>query len=100
QSARNSKTGELLGDSSSCKSCHETVYKNWHVSRHRVAFTNPIYQESHARESSVWCVNCHSPMMRLGGNPQVLADRIQSEDGISCITCHVRNGKILTATAK
>jgi len=96
QSAHNMTTGEIYADSESCRSCHETIYENWYGSRHRVALTNPIYQESHARETSVWCVNCHAPFMRPGGNPEILSDRVQAADGISCITCHVREGKILT----
>lgn len=88
---------ERIADSAGCRSCHEQVYDNWAQSRHRVSFTNEIYKESHSREPSAWCVNCHAPFMKPGGDPNRLADRVQAEDGISCITCHVRDGLMLTA---
>ncbi|MBX7059651.1 MAG: cytochrome c family protein [Leptospirales bacterium] len=88
---------KLLASSAGCRSCHQQVYDNWRQSRHRVAFSNPLYQEAHEREPSVWCLNCHAPFVRPGGEPQRIADRVQAEDGISCITCHVRDGRVLTA---
>ncbi|MCB1323086.1 MAG: hypothetical protein KDK34_22710 [Leptospiraceae bacterium] len=90
--------GELLVDSSDCRECHTTVYDNWYASRHRVAFTNELYQESHAREPSVWCVNCHAPFMRPEGDPEISQDRVQVADGISCMVCHVRDNRILTGS--
>lgn len=83
--------------SAGCKSCHETIYKNWYSSRHRVAFTNELYQEAHKREPSAWCLNCHSPFLKPGGDSSKIEDRVLSEEGVSCITCHVRNGKIITS---
>jgi len=46
-SIRDKSTGEILQDSKSCKSCHKKVFENWYNSRHRVAFTNELYKESH-----------------------------------------------------
>jgi hypothetical protein len=91
------ETGERLEDSASCQSCHKEIYKNWMSSRHKQAFTNPLYQASHEKEPMVWCLNCHTALIKEGGDPKNLQDRIQSNDGVSCITCHVRNKKILTS---
>ncbi len=92
------RSGEKrVADSAGCRSCHVEVYDNWHRSRHRVAFTNELYREAHAREPSNWCVNCHAPFLRPGGRESSIADRVQAEDGISCITCHVRNGQVIAA---
>lgn len=83
--------------SKECKSCHKEIYAEWEKTRHKVAFTNELYRESHAREPLIWCVNCHAPLMKLGGNPEKLEDRVFAEEGISCIVCHKRGEKILTS---
>lgn len=64
---------------------------------HRQAFTNPFYQESHAKEPMSWCLNCHSPLLMKGDDEKDHRNRILKEEGVSCIVCHVREGKILTA---
>lgn len=87
---------ENMKDSASCKTCHQTVYENWNLSRHKVSFTNELYKESHDREPRNWCVNCHAPFIKPNGDESNLEDRILKEEGISCIVCHVREKKILT----
>lgn len=96
-SVRDKKSGKILSDSKSCMNCHKTIYDNWNNSRHRVAFTNELYQESHEREPMQWCVNCHAPLLKEEANPDLPNERLLSEEGISCIVCHVRNKKILTS---
>ena len=91
-----------LSDSGQCRECHEVVYDNWQASRHRVAFTNPLYQESHAREPSRWCVNCHAPFVAPLAENQATPgpnerEHIQTDDGVSCLVCHVREGQILSS---
>lgn len=83
--------------SQSCASCHKEIYENWSQSRHKVAYTNPLFQTSYSIEPMDWCLNCHAPMNQNDTpNKETNFKRIQQEDGVSCITCHVRNGKILT----
>lgn len=96
-SIRDKSTGEILQDSKSCKSCHKKVFENWYNSRHRVAFTNELYKESHEREPKEWCVNCHAPLLDRNVNRLSLENRILKEEGISCNVCHVRNKKILVS---
>ncbi|MBX3724173.1 MAG: hypothetical protein KF713_20165 [Turneriella sp.] len=86
------KTGTPMQTSADCRDCHKTVYDNWSKSRHRVALTNELYRESHEREPSPWCVNCHAPL-RLTGAEQ---KPYRGDEGISCLVCHARAGKILT----
>jgi nitrate/TMAO reductase-like tetraheme cytochrome c subunit len=90
---------ERVADSAGCRSCHAQTYDNWAASRHRVSFTNEIYQESHSREPSAWCTNCHAPFIKPGGDPHRATDRVFAADGISCITCHVRDGRVITSRA-
>jgi nitrate/TMAO reductase-like tetraheme cytochrome c subunit len=94
---KNKITGELLPDSESCSTCHKPIYENWKKSRHRVSFSNSLYKKSHEEEPMTWCTNCHAPFLLSESDPTNPNERFQKEDGISCITCHVRNGKILTS---
>ncbi|MEI1278916.1 multiheme c-type cytochrome [Leptospira venezuelensis] len=96
-SARNSKNGNLLEKSSDCGTCHKAIFENWKTSRHSQAFTNPLYKQSHEKEPMSWCLNCHAPFLQANSDPKDPNQRLQSEDGVSCITCHVREGKILVS---
>jgi hypothetical protein len=89
------KTGLAMKTADDCKTCHETIYNNWSKSRHKVAFTNPLYKKSHEEEPLSWCVNCHAPLLSPEKNPNNLEDRHLSDEGIGCHVCHVRNQKIL-----
>ncbi|MCX7633513.1 MAG: cytochrome c family protein [Turneriella sp.] len=86
------ETGKPMTSSKDCAPCHTLVYRNWQKTRHRLALTNELYKESHAREPSPWCVNCHAPLRMIG------SEKIpyRGEEGISCLVCHVRGGKVLT----
>lgn len=89
---RHPKTGAAMKSSADCAPCHKTVYDNWRESRHRVALTNELYHESHAREPSPWCINCHAPLRAVGSEKVPY----RGDEGISCLVCHAREGKILT----
>jgi len=89
---RHPKTNALMTSSADCATCHKTVFENWQKSRHRVSFSNELYQESHAREPSPWCVNCHAPLRQIDAEKKTHL----GDEGISCIVCHVREGEILT----
>lgn len=84
-------------NSKDCGVCHKEIYSEWEKTRHRVAFTNELYKKSHEKEPLIWCLNCHAPFLKAGGNPEKLEDRILKEEGISCLVCHKRGDKILTA---
>lgn len=88
---------EKIPKSVECGSCHKEIYRDWNSSRHRVSFTNELYQDSHKKEPMDWCVNCHAPFLKLGGEVSNLEDRINSAEGISCAVCHVREEKIIVS---
>lgn len=88
---RHPNTGAAMRSSADCAPCHKTAYLNWNHSRHRVALTNELYRESHEREPSPWCVNCHAPLRLIGSESKPYRE----EEGVSCLVCHVRGGKIL-----
>ncbi|MDF3821323.1 multiheme c-type cytochrome [Leptospira sp. 96542] len=80
----------LYRSSKDCKGCHKQIYTNWFSSRHRQSHSNRLYQFSFSKEPMDWCENCHAPL-RDSMNGQ----KIHPEEGISCITCHLRNQEII-----
>ncbi|EMJ59331.1 cytochrome c554 and C-prime [Leptospira interrogans serovar Valbuzzi str. Duyster] len=91
-----SEKDKVLNGSKTCQSCHKNIFENWQKSMHSQSFTNPFYQESHAKEPMAWCLNCHAPLLAKLEDEQDPEKRILKEEGVSCIVCHVRKGKILT----
>jgi hypothetical protein len=107
---------------SECGVCHVEIYREWRESSHARAWRDdPQFLEemkkttaTAGRDASWICMNCHTPfeaqLPRLlagleGGdrgrptfidNPHFDA-RLQDE-GVTCATCHVRDGVILGST--
>ncbi len=82
--------------SADCRSCHQTVYRDWNLSRHSVSWTNPIFQEGFLTEPQDRCIFCHAPM-----TAQLAALRTKSTDalpheGVNCAVCHVRDRQVFT----
>jgi hypothetical protein len=84
-------------NSKDCGVCHKEIYSEWETTRHKVAFTNELYKKSHEKEPLVWCLNCHAPFLKDKGNPEKIEDRVLTDEGVSCLVCHKRGDKILTA---
>ena len=80
-------------DPETCAPCHAEIVAEWRGSLHAAAWTEPVFQAAYTREPLSFCRNCHAPH-NGGAEPRGLAAR----DGISCVTCHVRNGHILGST--
>jgi hypothetical protein len=91
--------GGKLASSHACEACHEAEHEEWRTSRHALAFTNAIFQREYSAHPDDWCVHCHAPLVaqldevhRGGG--------ALSAEGVSCIACHVRGGRILAARSR
>lgn len=95
-----------------CGICHQEIYKEWQLSTHAHAWTDLQFQAELKKESSPYlCINCHIPLenqqeflikgLRGGdiyqpvkaANPNF--DPELQLEGISCSTCHVRDGHII-----
>ncbi len=108
---------EGLGSMSShvCGACHQEHYREWRMSTHSHAWTDPQFQAELEKESSPWfCINCHVPLQnqqeyivtgKIDGdiykpvrelNP--LFDYDLQQEGINCASCHVRDGAIVGPT--
>jgi hypothetical protein len=95
-----------------CGTCHKDHYEEWKLSTHAHAWTDLQFQAELRKESSPFmCINCHIPLQNqqeyivkglINGdiykpvkekNP--LFDAKFQKEGISCASCHVRNGAII-----
>ena len=97
---------------SDCGVCHQAHYEEWKLSTHAHAWTDAQFQAEIAKPSSPYlCINCHIPLqnqqeyivsgLKKGDvykpvkekNPHF--DKAFQMEGISCASCHVRDGKII-----
>ncbi|GMT49236.1 MAG: hypothetical protein IEMM0008_0775 [bacterium] len=105
----------------SCKECHKQEYKDWHQSRHRMAWTNEVFQDGFLVDTQTLCVHCHAPLKEqtaevmenftyyLARNPRLVekytitSDMSKknpenfSHEGVTCVTCHYRDGQIVSS---
>ena len=101
----------------SCGECHVEHYKDWKSSTHAHAWTDKQFQAEIKKESSPFlCINCHIPLQNqqefiitglIDGdiyqpvkeiNPQF--DKALQQEGITCASCHVRNGAVIGITGR
>ena len=94
-----------------CGACHQAIYEEWKTSYHAQAYVDPFFQAYWKKDEHIWiCLNCHTPMepqqpwiikgLKDGkvhkpikvDNPNY--DPEYQKEGISCATCHVRDGVI------
>lgn len=94
-----------------CGVCHREIYEEWKTSYHAKAYVDPFFQAYWRKDQQIWiCLNCHSPMepqqpWKIAGleggdvtkpirhpNPQY--DPEFQLEGITCASCHVRDGVI------
>jgi nitrate reductase cytochrome c-type subunit len=105
-------TGLVSLRAEDCGTCHKNHYEEWKLSTHAHAWTDLQFQAELRKESSPFmCINCHIPLQNqqeyivkglINGdiykpakekNP--LFDARFQKEGISCASCHVRNGAII-----
>ncbi len=96
----------------SCNACHWTAHDTWTQSAHASAWKDPVFQAAYAAAGrSTTCLSCHLPVAtqhdqlangyldgdltrpRLEPNPSF--DATLMSEGVSCVACHVRDGKVL-----
>lgn len=78
-----------------CEECHATIAEQWRESFHRKAYTNAAYVRALKNEPRPFCRRCHAPE----ADPQVSATGWQAESGVACVTCHLRDGKVVTGNS-
>jgi ssDNA-binding Zn-finger/Zn-ribbon topoisomerase 1 len=95
---------------SACEGCHAEIVADWKTSRHKAAWSNNLMQAGYVVETQALCPQCHAPYVeqlaeidanrehyrsRLTGVTIPALPETAAAEGISCVTCHARNGKVL-----
>ncbi len=75
--------------------------------------TNRLFLNGFASEPHARCVNCHAPLIEQAQevrrarrellatrSPQALPPGALAHEGITCVTCHLREGEVLVARAQ
>lgn len=113
-------------NAAACAQCHADEHSDWAGSPHAHSSTEPVFAAAFQSEPRALCRACHSPLReqqpmlvkRLTEPPKVLFtgalrmwtmpaivernpkyDAKLSTEGVNCVTCHVREGTVLTANA-
>ncbi|HUU17218.1 MAG TPA: multiheme c-type cytochrome [Sedimentisphaerales bacterium] len=76
-----------------CGECHIDIYKEWSQSAHARAFLSPDFMAITQEGLFADCVACHTPEPQLTPEAPV-ARTILPEDGVTCTTCHLADGKM------
>ena len=92
-----------------CGTCHAEAFREWKASRHAAAATNKKFRVECTQPIGgrrQWCLNCHAPTNPSAGQlPTEVPHGLESlftdqpqwlVDGVDCLTCHVRDGQVLT----
>lgn len=94
-----------------CGRCHAEIYREWSGSMHAQAWTDPYFQvDFQYDDSQQICLNCHTPLVnqqeyRVLGfrdreklrpilEPNPTFDPALRDEGVTCVICHLREGKI------
>jgi hypothetical protein len=97
-----------------CAGCHAREHAEWQASAHARSVTEPVFAAAFAAEPRFVCRSCHSPLIEqhptlltampakpqvrpAGGKANPHYDAGLSKEGVTCVTCHVRDGAVLTA---
>jgi hypothetical protein len=93
-----------------CEPCHSEQYEAWSQSRHKRSLDNPVFLDGFAAEPHPRCLYCHAPLegqakAALRRRSALVKERSLASvpreslahEGITCVTCHVRDGAVMTA---
>jgi hypothetical protein len=95
-------TGTLVHEdlsAESCRDCHAKIYDEWKSARHSQAWTNSLFHEGFLLESQDRCIFCHAPMKEQFAEIKEKSAAHLSHEGVNCITCHVRDSEIHSASS-
>ncbi|HEY5999552.1 MAG TPA: multiheme c-type cytochrome [bacterium] len=95
-----------------CGGCHRDIYREWAGSMHAQAWSEPYFQVDFTYDGSQQiCLNCHTPLENQQENlvlgfedrekfhpilkPNPSYDPTLRDEGVTCATCHVQDGRIV-----
>jgi Zn-finger protein len=77
---------------SQCGACHVEQYQEWQGTAHAKAFTSQSFQEAIGSPEDDGCLGCHTPLGIREG--QTEARSFHREEGVTCVSCHLSQGKM------
>lgn len=104
--------GTTGSTAAACGSCHAEIYAEWRTSTHAAAWVDPQFQRELRKDPQVdWiCINCHTPaadqqaevvtwqpargVREVDRRDNPGFDAAWRDEGITCMTCHWRDGAI------
>jgi len=87
------KVTEELPRAKQCGKCHVEIFHEWSVSDHSSAYTNPHYRRATDDYAFNRCLSCHVPEPTVS-EQSPKARSIYREEGITCVSCHLEQGKL------
>jgi hypothetical protein len=86
-------SGDQFAHAKKCGKCHVAVYNEWSRSDHAKAFVNPSFRDATDDYAFEECIGCHAPKTGITDKTPTAraADR---EDGVTCVSCHLKGGKL------
>ena len=79
-----------------CADCHGEIVAQWSASRHKVAWSNIIFQTEYQQKApGPFCITCHAPLAEQAAEALYGSPGESAHEGVTCATCHVRAGQIL-----
>lgn len=93
-----------------CGVCHVEIYQEWQTSLHAKAYTDPFFTAYHKKDKGdPTCLVCHTPLENqspvilssasgqyhdLSSRPNPKFDPQLQQEGVTCASCHVKDGVI------
>jgi nitrate/TMAO reductase-like tetraheme cytochrome c subunit len=77
---------------SQCGACHVEQYREWQGTAHATAFTSTTFQEAAGSPPEAECLKCHSPLEIRSAQTESRA--FHQQEGVTCISCHLSEGKM------
>lgn len=86
-------SGDDFARGKDCGKCHVDIYHEWSGSDHAAAYANPHFRKATNDYAFEDCLSCHAPGP-LAANEQPTLRSAGREDGVTCVTCHLDQGKM------
>ncbi len=88
-----SVSGDQFAHAKDCGKCHVAVYNEWSKSDHAKAFVSPRFRDATNGYAFENCISCHAPSPGVTDKAPT-ARTAGREDGVTCVSCHLKGGKL------
>jgi hypothetical protein len=86
-------SGDQFARAKDCGKCHVAAYNEWYQSDHAKAYVNPHFRKATGDYAFENCIGCHAPKSEVTDETPT-ARAAGREDGVTCVSCHLKGGKL------